>query len=233
MNKSLKFRHLENFDFFSELNQNQHEFVHSNTEMKRLLKNEIIYLEGSPANNIYFLKEGEVRISKFNDAGEEFLIRIIPPGSIFGESSIIFSSKRKEFATAEKQSLICRISNNKMKELLLLNPELNLKFSEMLEIRLESMQKRLEDLTFKNSEERILDFLKTTAKNSGKCSNGEIIIPSSLTHKNIAKLASTSRQVVSGVFNDLKKNGIIDYNRREIRILNPDAILNSSSKTVK
>lgn len=95
------------------------------------------------------------------------------------------------------------------------------------------MQKRLEDITFKNSEERILDFLKTTAKNSGQCANGEIIIPSSLTHKNIAKLTSTSRQIVSGVFNDLKKQGIIDYNRREIRILNPAAILNSSSKPVK
>ncbi len=181
MNNSLKFWYLENFDFFSELSQNQREFVHRNTEMKISLKNEIIYHEGSPADNIYFLKEGEIRISKFNDAGEEFLIRIIPPGSIFGESSIICSSKRNEFATAEKQSLICRMSNNKMKELLLLNPELNLKFFGMLEIRLESMQKRLEDLTFKNSEERILDFIKSTAKISGKCSNGEIIIPPSLT----------------------------------------------------
>lgn len=226
MEKKSKIWYLENFNFFSELTVEQRNFVCQNTKMKSVIKNDTIYFEESPANSVYFLKEGKIKISKFNSNGAEFLIAILSAGEVFGFSSVTGSVKRKEIAIADEKSLFCMMHEKKMKELLLMTPQLNLKFSRMIEERLENTQKRLEDITFKNNQERIIDFIRETALKSSKNQNGELIINNSLTHENIAKLTSTNRQIVSSVLSDLKKQKIIDYNRKEIRILQPEALLN-------
>lgn len=89
----------------------------------------------------------------------------------------------------------------------------------MLEENLEKAQKRLQDISCKNNQQRIIDFLKDTASLSSQGPNGELIIDNSLTHQKIAQLTCTNRQEVSSVLSLLKKNKIIDYNRKTIRIL--------------
>ncbi len=218
MEKKSKIWYLENFNFFSELTMEERMFVCKNTVMKTVEKNEVIYFQESRANSVYFLKEGKIKISKFNSEGEELLMRILMPGEIFGESSIMNNRKRKEAAIAEETVNFCVMREDKMKELLLMVPALNLKFCQMIEERLEIAQKRLEDLSFKNNHQRIIDFIKGLAGNTN-IQNGEIVINNSFTHDKIAKLTSTNRQEVSSVFSYLKKKQIIDYNRKFIRIL--------------
>lgn len=220
MEQKSKIWYLENFNFFSELTMDQRNFICKNTEMKIVKKHEPVYFQESIANSVYFLKEGKVKISKYNIDGAEFLIAILGSGEIFGVSAVTGKNQRQEIAEAEENTVLCIMRKEKMKELLLMAPALNLKFSSMIEERLEKTQKRLEDLTFKNNEERIIDFLKETAIKTAKNPYGEIFISNTLTHEDIAKLTSTNRQLVSSVFSSLKKQNIIDYNRKEIRILN-------------
>ncbi|MBA3899753.1 MAG: Crp/Fnr family transcriptional regulator [Bacteroidetes bacterium] len=219
MEQKSKIWHLENFNFFSELTMEQRNFICKNTEMRTIAKNHSIYFQESAANSVYFLKEGKVKISKYNKEGLEFLIAILGNGEIFGESAVTSQTTRKEEAIAEENTMVCVMKEDKMKELLLLVPELNLKFSRIIEERLEKTQKRLEDLTFKTNPERIIDFLKESVLKSEANNNGVFVINHSLTHENIAKLTSTNRQLVSSVMSSLKKKKIITYDRKEIRIL--------------
>lgn len=218
-NKS-KVWHLENFNFFSELDMEERTFIRQNTSMKTLDKGETVYFQNDPCNSVYFLKEGKIRISKFTQEGEEFLVGILQKGEIFGEASITGNKKRKEAAIVEEPVTYCVMKEEKFRELLLRIPTLNLKFSQMLEEKLEKAQKRLQDISCKNNQQRIIDFLKETASHSPKGPNGEFIINNSLTHQKIAQLTSTNRQEVSSVLSLLKKNRVIDYNRKFIKILN-------------
>ncbi|HET6245180.1 MAG: Crp/Fnr family transcriptional regulator [Bacteroidetes bacterium] len=219
MEQKSKVWFLENFNFFSELTVDERNFICKNTEMKSFEKNEPVYFQHSPAKSVYFLKEGKIRVSKYNEQEAEFLIAILGGGEIFGESAVAGKTKRNEVAIAEEKTMLCVMSEEKMKELLLMVPGLNLKFGRMIEERLEKTQKRLEDLTFKNNEERIIGFIKETALKSLKDANNEFVIENSFTHEDIAKLTSTNRQMVSSVMSSLKKKKIIDYDRKNIRIL--------------
>ncbi|MBA3900029.1 MAG: Crp/Fnr family transcriptional regulator [Bacteroidetes bacterium] len=219
MEQKSKVWYLENFNFFSELTVEERNFICKNTEMKSFKKNEPIYFQHSPAKSVYFLKEGKIRVSKYSEQETEFLIAILGEGEIFGESAVAGKAKRNEVAIAEEKTMLCVMSEEKMKELLLMVPGLKHKFGRMIEERLEKTQKRLEDLTFKNNEERIIGFIKETALKSLKNANNEIVIENSLTHQDIAKLTSTNRQMVSSVMSSLKKKNIIDYDRKNIRIL--------------
>jgi len=220
MVKKSKVWYLENFNFFSEVDMEGRTFICQNTIMRSLDKDEAVYFQFDPSNSIYFLKEGKIRISKFTPTGEEFLVGILEKGEIFGESSIMANKNRQEAAIVEEAVTYCVMKQEKFRELLLMSPSLNLKFSQMLEEKLEKAQQRLQDISCKNNQQRIIDFLKETASLSSKGPNGELIIKNSLTHQKIAQLTSTNRQEVSSVFSYLKKNRIIDYNRNMIKILN-------------
>jgi len=224
MDSKSKIWYLENFNFFSELNLDQRKFVRANTKMNTVNKAQIIYFQDDPANSVYFLKEGSIRISKFHSDGTEFMLTVLGPGEIFGESSIFGNSVRKESATAEQDSIYCVMREEKLKELLFMVPSLNLKFSEIIETRLGEMQNRLESLSFKNNNERILDFLKEKALKSAHLHNGQIIIDHPLTHEKVAMLTATSRQEVSSLFSYLKKKNVIDYDRKTMRILKFDEL---------
>ena len=211
--------YLENFNFFSELDMEVRTFICQNTIMRSLDKGETVYFQNDPANSVYFLKEGKIRISKFTPTGEEFVVGILGKGEIFGESSIISNKNRQESAIVEEAVTFCIMKQEKFRKLLLMSPTLNFKLSQLLEEKLEKAQKRLQDISCKNNQQRIIDFLKESASLSSKGPDGELTI-NSLTHQKIAQLTSTNRQEVSSVFSYLKKNRIIDYNRRVIKILN-------------
>lgn len=219
MSTKSKVWYLENFNFFAELDMEERTFIRQNTAMRSLDKGETVYFQNDTCNSVYFLKEGKIRISKFTPQGEEFLVGILEQGEIFGEASITGNKNRKEAAIAEEAVIYCVMKEEKFRELLLMVPALNLKFSQMLEEKLEKAQQRLHDMSCKNNQQRIIDFLKETASLSPQGPNGELIINSSLTHQKIAQLTSTNRQEVSSVLSFLKKNRIIDYNRKFIRIL--------------
>lgn len=224
MEPKSKIWYIEHFNFFAELTIDQRNFICKNTQMRIVKKQESIYFHESPANSIYFLKDGKIRISKFNADGAEFLIRILGCGEIFGESAVTGKTIREEVATAEEKTMICVMGEEKMQELLLMVPKLGLRFIAIIEERLQKTHKRIEDLTFKNNEERIIDFIKETALQSTKNQKAELTINNSFTQENIAKLTSTNRQLVSAVMNELKKKKIIDYDRKKIKILNPEAL---------
>lgn len=224
MEQSLKIWYLKKFAFFSELTSEQRQFVRHNTKLQAVGKNETIYLEEDTARNVYLLKEGKVRVSKFNPRGTEFLIAILQPGEVFGNSSVFGNSQKRDVAVAEEKSVFYVMREEKMKELLKMNFDLNLRFSKMIQERLEKIQKRLEDITFKNSNERIIEFIKETAFATGISDKNKIVIKNALTHENVAKLTFTSRQLVSTVLSDLKKQKIIDYNRKEMHVLKPEAL---------
>lgn len=219
MDQNSKLWHLENFDFFKELNPEHSNFICEHTLMKTLEKDESVYFQNDPANSVYFLKEGKVRISKFDKNGEEFLVAILGKGEIFGEASITENSTRQEAAIVEEKATYCVMGDEDFKGLLLTAPELSFKFSQMWLNNLLHTQNRLKDFSLKNNKQRIIDFLKEPALLNNAQINGKIVINESFTHQKIAQLTSTNRQEVSMVFSELKKKKIIDYDRKTIKIL--------------
>ena len=71
---------------------------------------------------------------------------------------------------------------------------------------------------FKDARTRIIEFLKDTAAWNGKKVGFETMIPTKLTHKDIASLTGTSRQTVTTILNELKEKNLINFDRKKILI---------------
>lgn len=184
-------------------------------------KETTIYYTGDAATSFYLVKEGKVKIIRKSDTGKEIILAMLGHGEIFGELSIVGQEEREEVAVTAEDSLICLFHVCDFQRLMEHNPKLSLQITKLIGLKLKKIQRRLESLVFRTSEERIKEFLKDMAQEYGytiAANPNENAIPIRLTQDDIGKLTATSRQTVSTVMKCLKKEGIITYDRHRIYI---------------
>jgi len=91
------------------------------------------------------------------------------------------------------------------------------------------METRLENLVFKDSRSRIIDFLLELSDKRGERVGYETVVRKFLTHQEIANLTATSRQTVTTVLNDLRSKGLIKFDRRRLLIRDKDKLVTELS----
>ncbi len=90
------------------------------------------------------------------------------------------------------------------------------------------LERRLEALVFRNSRNRILEFLVETTACRGQRMGYEWVIRGPLTHRDIASLTATSRQTVTTLLNDLRAMKLLHFDRKRLLIRDLDQLRNLS-----
>ncbi len=182
-------------------------------------KDQFIYFPDEPAQYIYMIADGRVRIGRYLDDGKEVVTAILGMGEIFGELALAGEEKRSDFAQAmDDNTTVCPLSIEDLKQLMYDNRELSFKMLKLVGLRLMKLERKLELLVFKDARTRIIEFLKDSASWKGKKVGYETLIPTRLTHKDIAALTGTSRQTVTTILNELKEKNLINFDRKKILV---------------
>ena len=190
----------------------KHEFQHFKRE-------EFIYFPDQAADHIYMIANGRVKIAHYTDDGSEVVKAILTEGEIFGELALAGEEKRFDFAQAlDNKTTVCPLKIDDLKDLMKKDKELSFRILKLVGLRLMRMERKLELLVFKDARTRVIEFLKDAASWKGKKVGFEMMIPSKLTHKDIASLTGTSRQTVTTILNDLKDKNLIYFDRTKILI---------------
>lgn len=215
---------LENFNLFSNLNKDKMMELNGLITDRQTERDEPIYFANEPSKSIYFLKTGRVKITKYLTDGTERIISIISPGEIFGEMAYLDESQRTDYAVTVEPSMICTISKNDLASFIEKNPELNLQLTKILGLKLRSFSERIEDLIFKDADQRIASFILRYAEKNGKKVGEQLFVKPFLKHQNIGELTACSRQTVNYFLTDLRNKGIIDFDRSKLVINKIDEI---------
>lgn len=197
---------------------------------KRYGKGEYIYTEGDQANKIFFIDEGRVKIAKQGEEGREIIKAILDEGEIFGELIGSQSTQeRKDYAIAMTEVQVCAMTEEEMKSMLREpGPFLNF-MMKIFQSRALKMEKRLENLIFKDSRSRVIAYLVDLVEEKGDRVGYEWVVRKFLKHQDIANLTATSRQTVTTVLNDLRKQSLIKFDRRRLLIRDLEALKDLTS----
>src|SRR5580765_1656753 len=87
------------------------------TEGKRILtskKGDKIFSQGDPADAIFFIQSGKVKMTVVSAAGKEAIIAILGPHSFLGEGALVGQSLRVSSATVIQPSVIFRVEKSAM-----------------------------------------------------------------------------------------------------------------------
>ena len=224
MEDKSKLWYLENFNLFNNLNKDRMMELNRMISDRNVEGEQPIYFANEPSKTIYFLKTGRVKITKYLADGSEKIIAIINPGEIFGEMAYLDEGQRTDFAVTVEPSMICAINKNDLAAFIEKNPELNLKLTRILGLKLRSFSERIEDLIFKDAHQRVASFILRYADKNGRKVGDQIFVKPFLKHQNIGELTACSRQTVNYILTDLRIKGIIDFDRNKLIINKPDEI---------
>ncbi|HYG20859.1 MAG TPA: Crp/Fnr family transcriptional regulator [Ohtaekwangia sp.] len=184
----------------------------------RYKKEQFIYMPDDTASHIYLVVDGRVKIGHYLDDGKEVITAILTHGEIFGELALAGEDKRRDFSQTMTDTIICPLTLMELKALMYENRELSFRILKLIGLRLMKLERKLELLVFKDARTRVIEFLKDAAAWKGRRVGQETMIPTRLTHKDIAALTGTSRQTVTTILNELKDQNMINFNRRQILI---------------
>src|SRR6185312_7450386 len=73
-----------------------------------------VFAQGDPADDLFFIKKGSVKIAVVSRRGKEAVVGILPAGRFFGEAILNGQQVRVATASAVEQSSITRISKATM-----------------------------------------------------------------------------------------------------------------------
>ncbi|MFN3841399.1 MAG: Crp/Fnr family transcriptional regulator [Cyclobacteriaceae bacterium] len=211
--------YFESVNLFNVLCPHKTKVLGDKHEFRRYSKDQFIYIPNDEASHVYMVVEGRVKIGHYLNDGKEVVSAILTTGEIFGELALAGEEKRKDYAQAmDNNTTLCPLSIEELKALMKDDKELSFRLLKLVGLRLMRLERKLELLVFKDARTRIVEFLKDAASWKGKKVGFETMIPTKLTHKDIAALTGTSRQTVTTILNELKEQNLIYFDRKKILI---------------
>lgn len=220
MAEKTKLWYLENFNIFKGLQESSMMELGQISSMQEFPKNQLIYFAKEPSNSIFFLKQGRVKLTRSSSEGKEMILGLVNMGEVFGELSFIDEGQRTDYAIALDNCTVCAINKEEFRHFVEKNPELNLKLTRLIGLRLKKYSERIEELIFKDANQRIISFLLKQTEEQGKKVGDEYFVKPFLKHQDIAELTACSRQTVNAVLTELRDNHIIDFDRKKLVLHN-------------
>lgn len=187
--------------------------------------NKYIYLPDEPASKVFLISSGRIKIGTYGSDGKEVTKAILSPGQVFGELALINDGGRRDFAYSLEDTSLCVLKKEDLHAMLKDRSELNLFFMRLIGKRTLQLEQRLENLMFKTSRSRIVEFLHELADTKGRAVGFEKEVRSMLTHKEIADLTGTSRQTVNAILNDLRRKNILTFDRKRMLVRDMDKLI--------
>lgn len=230
MNNSAKIALLEQFDLFDALTEQEKVRLSDAMELRKKPRYSIIYQPGETSEHIYLLCKGAVKISTHSSDGKEVIKQLIHPEAIFGELALVGESSRNETAQSLKEEVhyyTIRVSD--FQRILSQNPVLSQRVLHLFGQRMMAAENKLENLIFKDARSRIVSFLHEVVSERGRRVGYEMLLKHSLTHQDIANITCTSRQTVTLVLNELRKENLIYFNRGRILVRDMDTLQASAA----
>ena len=169
-----------------------------------------IYRQGDPADSIYYIEKGKVKIGVVSNRGKEAVIGILGPGDFIGEGCLAGQTRRMSTATPLTEALLVRIEKEATAAALRSDPEFAEIFLAYLLIRNIRTQEDLVDHLFNSSEKRLARALLLLA-NFGNENTPELVIEK-ISQETLAEMIGTTRSRVSHFMNKFRKLGFIKYN---------------------
>jgi CRP-like cAMP-binding protein len=173
-------------------------------------KNDVVYTQGKPADAVFYIQKGRIKIAVGSRRGREAVVALLGPGDFFGEGCLIGQPLRLATAKAMVESEIMRV--NKAQMIRVLHSELA--FGELFMAHLLTRNSRVEedlvDQLFNSSEKRLARTLLLLA-NFGE-EGGPQPITTPISQETLAEIVGTTRPRVNHFMNKFRKLGFINYN---------------------
>jgi CRP/FNR family transcriptional regulator len=206
---------LKSIPYFAGLSESALASINSHVFEKKAVRGDIIVFEGEPAEALYFVVAGVVKVFKTSADGKEQILRIIRPGDSFNDVPIIGGGANLASAAAMNAVILHGIKKKELESVFQEYPQVALNVINVLSVRVQEMVELVEDLSFRHVNGRVAKILLEYAGNGER---------PRLTQQEMAAMIGTAREMVGRSFKNLEEEGAIRVERNRIVIANYAAL---------
>lgn len=198
---------------------------------RRYEAKDTIFVPGDPDKQLYFVLSGAVRLYKIYSEYKEATIAILKDGDVFGELSLEEGLWQTVFAHALSEVRLAVVRKSVLVEAMKRDPELAMKLFSSFSERLKQSDEVIGSLLDREVSARLATLLQNLSKRFGQPNGSGTILEVRLTHQELANMVASTREAVSKVMSEFRRDGLITVHKRKIVIsplLAGDALAGSS-----
>ncbi|WP_289143049.1 Crp/Fnr family transcriptional regulator [uncultured Brevibacillus sp.] len=209
------------------------EYVASLFIERKFQKNQVIFFQNDPGDEMYIIKSGVLKIFREDDSkqiifGHQF------PGETIGELECIHHDNRRLASVAAiENSTAWMIRKAALEELIKTYPDILRKLFYVVSERLAQADRKLEYLAFLDSRIRVVNLLLDLHSNFGVKTNEGYLINWKITQSHFANMIGINRESAARVLQELQKEKVISINQKLIHILNLDVLQQMSGENLR
>jgi CRP/FNR family cyclic AMP-dependent transcriptional regulator len=171
--------------------------------------NRTIFMQGQPAEAVYFLLRGKVQLAVTSQEGKEAIVATLGAGEFFGEGCLAGQPVRIGTAMSVGACTLTKVEKPVMARLLREDQGLSEVFMTHLLARIVRYEADLVDQIFNSSEKRLARILLLLS-HFGKESKTETVV-AGISQEHLAQMVGTTRSRINFFMNKFRKLGFIDY----------------------
>lgn len=194
---------------FESVSASEVEALASAAQRRRLKSGEIIFRQEAPANQMFLIKGGRVKLSKVTEKGDEITLDIRKAGDFLGENMLNEDVAFPVTATCLTDAVICGFSKDGFEKLILAHPNIGLQVIRNLSRRIDWLTSRVGSMSHSNLEERLYRVLANVAQEHGRQGRQGLELPFPFTHEDLAFLVGAHRASITRALKGLRQAGLV------------------------
>ncbi len=196
---------LASVELFGEMNEEEIDDLTAVAQIKKLEKDNTIFHAGDPADAVFVVASGRVKVVITSSDGKEFILTVLGAGQVFGEMALLESAPRSASVVTLSAVEVLVINRADFQRLLESSPRISLRLMAILSRRLRRANSKMESLAYMDVAGRLARYLLDLARDHGqRLGNGWVVVRRP-THSDIAHSIGTSRETVSRLINEFEE----------------------------
>lgn len=213
------FKHLKKVPLFSDVSDKDLKCLQKIAKVRKFAKGEIIFTEDTSGDCLYIVISGRVKIFA-QQGNKKKTLAYLEKDEHFGEMALLDMEPRSASSEALDECDLLVIKKHDFRTLLAQDPGISLQIMRTLSHRLRLANKEIESLSFENVLGRVASALLDLCSKYGESVAHGTRIKMPVSHKDIAELAGTGREVVSRTLNRFRRLNCIKYDDHRLIITN-------------
>ena len=217
-------RYLSVLPLFNDMSPAELEGLAGGCTLHRLARGEAVFRVGEPCEAFHVTVMGQVKLFAISPAGQEKVIELVGPGQSFAEALMFTDKPYIINAQALTDTLLLTVQKSAVLAEIDRDRRFALRMLAGISRRLHALVGDVEAYALHSGLQRVIGYLLRDQAPEDEASNGEVTVSLPVSKATIASRLSLTPEYFSRVLHELESKGLIEVDKRDIRIRDPQAL---------
>jgi len=194
-------------------------------QIRKMGAGEYYFLQGDPANSVFVVREGRVKLTQITMDGQQILLRVIGPWTLFAIVGLTSGRNYPVSAQASETGSAFIWSGDVLMGYMNNHPRLAMNAVHLMAGYVQEFQDRLREIATERVERRLARTLSRLASQTGIKTDEGVLINLQLTRQDLAEMIGTTLYTVSRILSQWETAGLVVSGRERVVIRDPHGLV--------